>query len=1005
MTSVVAPTAIQAGQTVKFTASVAPNEAMSDVNLNFAIGKLGGSSYLFVNTLTNLTLPAGQSTSEVYDWTVPTNLAAGQYVLTVWVANAATNGWAIQWAGDNAANTFSVVAISPTNGLVGADKNKDFATLSSTDGNLCAAGGPVNFKATSTGWTWGCAGTDGGTTDNSGVATLLVNGSCGPSNAHSFSSVPTANLCAAGSASAVSGTGPWAWSCSGVGGGKAASCSASIAGAPVAGQCGVATAVASSSAPTSQLCASGVASAVSGPINWVGYNASSGIGAGKWAWSCKGVNGGSTSSCLGATALPGKGAPVDAAGETGKTSYATLPFMSNVYGICWGCSVGLEPMQLFAGANAKSFFADANGTNDLGSSRGSAFGLEASGIVPSAGAQRWQDTWVAAFPTDTASYDGLTMTVDSGDKPFVDGDRQSNNMVNQPEFGAWRDWYTNHPQYWNYAFDGGTLPQSWRSWNGQWGYVTPMQPLDPADCPSDMTSCTFGDLWAFLWAKTSAMTGGYGIQLSDFSDSIPYEPTNVQGFNSRIIAAFATTNGLSIPGNTIAEQGSWIVANAYSKWNDFIATGEGKFFDAIASRLTAATGRQALVDDQCQGTPFWLRSRGIDHRIIAQQISGNNYLCIHDEHVMNPGGDRAGPIVNPVTREIGPLATTAAYEPLLRHGGNLEADDTTNFWPAVSFYYPSLSSAEQTEVGYKLLKRLWLDAAWAHIADRSGNTRRALAFASRDYWDIGTLTASQLGPLQTLIQTIVPSQPFGPAVYYSSSAVKGAETFFAATYGSSLDPASVDAAKPALQQFIDQGGAVGYFVSDASLSEITAGSANAPSAWIVLQDVADHDALGDLPSSELSQLKAIAPVVDLFAIGESTPGAMSAVNQLNALPNQPLTFTTNGGPAAISAACLSAGYTQGSVIKANAMTGFGFFDQNHRLTVVVSNPNPCPDATTLSGTVSLKGLTKSGASFSGTAVVTNLFTNTTTDISVKNGAATIPMTLARWDSTALAITF
>ena len=87
------------------------------------------------------------------------------------------------------------------------------------------------------------------------------------------------------------------------------------------------------------------------------------------------------------------------------------------------------------------------------------------------------------------------------------------------------------------------------------------------------------------------------------------------------------------------------------------------------------------------------------------------------------------------------------------------------------------------------------------------------------------------------------------------------------------------------------------------------------------------------------------------------------------------------------------------------MTGFGFFDQNHRLTVVVSNPNPCPDATTLSGTVSLKGLTKSGASFSGTAVVTNLFTNTTTDISVKNGAATIPMTLARWDSTALAITF
>jgi hypothetical protein len=372
---------------------------------------------------------------------------------------------------------------------------------------------------------------------------------------------------------------------------------------------------------------------------------------------------------------------------------------------------------------------------------------------------------------------------------------------------------------------------------------------------------------------------------------------------------------------------------------------------------------------------------------------------------MNAGGDRDGPVVNPVTREIAPLAATAAYEPNLRHGANLESDDTTYFWPAMATYYPSLNQAGQTEVGYKLLKRLWLYASWAHIADRSGNTRRALAFAGRDYWDIGTLTASQLGPLQNLIQTIVPSAPFGPAVYYSSSAVKGAETFFAATYGSTLDPEAVDADKPALQQFIDQGGAVGYYVSDAALSEIKAGSANAPSAWIVLQNVADHDSLGDLPAAEMSQLKSIAPVLDVFAFGTGAPGAINAVEQLNALPNQPLTFTTNGGPQAISAACLAKGYTEGSVIKTNAMTGFGFFDQNHRLTVVVSNPNPCPDATTLSGTINLKGLTKSGASFSGTATVTNLFTNTTSTISVANGAATIPMTLARWDSTALAITF
>jgi hypothetical protein len=40
---------------------------------------------------------------------------------------------------------------------------------------------------------------------------------------------PVANLCSAGTASAVSGTGPWTWSCGGSNGGTTASCSASLA--------------------------------------------------------------------------------------------------------------------------------------------------------------------------------------------------------------------------------------------------------------------------------------------------------------------------------------------------------------------------------------------------------------------------------------------------------------------------------------------------------------------------------------------------------------------------------------------------------------------------------------------------------------------------------------------------------------------------------------------------------------------------------------------------------
>lgn len=53
-----------------------------------------------------------------------------------------------------------------------------------------------------------------------------VNGVCGSANGTIASSAPTANLCAVGAASSVSGVGPWTWSCAGSNGGATASCSA-----------------------------------------------------------------------------------------------------------------------------------------------------------------------------------------------------------------------------------------------------------------------------------------------------------------------------------------------------------------------------------------------------------------------------------------------------------------------------------------------------------------------------------------------------------------------------------------------------------------------------------------------------------------------------------------------------------------------------------------------------------------------------------------------------------
>jgi len=58
---------------------------------------------------------------------------------------------------------------------------------------------------------------------------LIVNGVCGSSNGANFYSAPSSGFCSAGTASGVSGSGPWSWACAGAYGGSTASCSANKA--------------------------------------------------------------------------------------------------------------------------------------------------------------------------------------------------------------------------------------------------------------------------------------------------------------------------------------------------------------------------------------------------------------------------------------------------------------------------------------------------------------------------------------------------------------------------------------------------------------------------------------------------------------------------------------------------------------------------------------------------------------------------------------------------------
>ncbi len=67
-----------------------------------------------------------------------------------------------------------------------------------------------------------------------------VNGVCGSASGVAVTTAPTTNLCNAGNSTAVSGTGPWTWTCNGINGGTNANCSApvltSIPAAPVVAQ-------------------------------------------------------------------------------------------------------------------------------------------------------------------------------------------------------------------------------------------------------------------------------------------------------------------------------------------------------------------------------------------------------------------------------------------------------------------------------------------------------------------------------------------------------------------------------------------------------------------------------------------------------------------------------------------------------------------------------------------------------------------------------------------------
>jgi hypothetical protein len=208
---------------------------------------------------------------------------------------------------------------------------------------------------------------------------------------------------------------------------------------------------------------------------------------------------------------------------------------------------------------------------------------------------------------------------------------------------------------------------------------------------------------------------------------------------------------------------------------------------------------------------------------------------------------------------------------------------------------------------------------------------------SRDYWDGGQLDPT----VQRLIQTIIPTRPFGYAVYYSMTAERQFEARVPTTgiNGAYMHPDK-------LLAFKQGGGAVGYYVSNAGLPNLQASAR--PAAWVVLDQ--------PLPPDEIAQLQRTAPVLT------SLSAALS-------FPNAPLSYSSG-------------------------LTGMGFYDQNNRLIITVSNLG----SSGLNGSLTLRTLS------SGNYVATDLFTNGQIWFTVTNGKAQMPVTINRWDTRVFAIT-
>jgi prepilin-type N-terminal cleavage/methylation domain-containing protein len=172
-------------------------------------------------------------------------------------------------------------AYSTNEPVAGSCGTSNGANLSSIPVDHLCITGDISAITGSGPWSWTCIGINGGANASCATGSVPVDGVCGVAHSSYYYSAPPSNeLCSAGTASEVSGTGPWSWFCNGSYGLNPAC----AAGVIVDAVCGSSNGASLSSAPTTNLCLPG-------------GTASEVTGTGPWSWTCAAVDPGIDASC------------------------------------------------------------------------------------------------------------------------------------------------------------------------------------------------------------------------------------------------------------------------------------------------------------------------------------------------------------------------------------------------------------------------------------------------------------------------------------------------------------------------------------------------------------------------------------------------------------------------------------------------------------------------------------------------------------------------------------